>query len=68
MKSVGGWVVLRRYALLSDQGTACPETVLVGNDYTAKTRALVEAELCTGKPNAPVAGTWTDVTDNEACQ
>ena len=52
-------------ALLSAQGTACPETALVGDEDTPEERAKVEAEIVPG-PDAPVAGTWTDVSDNEA--
>jgi hypothetical protein len=58
-----------RYALLSPQGTACPETVLDWREYQDPSNRLhTEKNYCKdGDRDAPVAGTWTDVTDNEAC-
>ena len=53
------------YALLSNQETACAETVLYASEYTATNRARVEAEI-QRDPDAPVPGTWCDVSDNEA--
>jgi hypothetical protein len=59
----------KRYALVSAQGTACSETVLTATEYAdPRNRAQVEKQFCTGKPNDPLPGTWTDVSDNEACQ
>lgn len=58
----------RRYALLSPQGTACPETVLTEDEYNIpQNRAHFEKLYCRGGADDPVPGTWTDVTDNEAC-
>jgi hypothetical protein len=57
------------YALCSAQGTACSETVLTAAEYADPgTRALTEATFCRGRPDDPLPGTWTDVSDNEACQ
>jgi hypothetical protein len=57
----------RIYALLNNQGTACLETALHGDDYTAQNRAKVEALAETDTmPDRPLPGTWTDVTENEA--
>jgi hypothetical protein len=57
----------RTFALLSSQGTACSETALTESEYAnPSVRAHVEAEFCSGKPDAPLPDTWTDVTDNEA--
>lgn len=57
------------YALVSDQGTACAETLLIGADGTRPAmRAAIERAFCTGKPDAPIAGTWTDVSDNDYLQ
>lgn len=58
---------MKRYALLTAQGTACAETVLDEEEYTPEWRATVEAACCNGGAADPVAGTWTDVTENEAC-
>jgi hypothetical protein len=59
---------MKLFALLSPQGTACSETVLNELEYAdAAMRERVERESRTGLPDDPVPGTWTDVTDNEAC-
>lgn len=50
-------------ALLSDQGTACHETALYENEFTLEARAKIEERFCTGRPDAPLAGTWTDCTE-----
>lgn len=51
-----------RYALISDQGTMIPETVLTQDEYTDEGRAEAEA-------NAPADAkrpfTWLNVTENE---
>jgi hypothetical protein len=60
-------IMLKKYALLSSQGTACAETVLVGAHYTVDQRDRIEASIDSRNPDAPIPGTWTDVTDNEAC-
>jgi hypothetical protein len=56
----------RIIALLSAQGTACLETALSGDDDTPERRASVELACCTDDTDAPIPGTWTDVSDNEA--
>lgn len=56
-----------KFALLSEQGTACAETVLSESEYTAANRAKIEKSFCGIGPDAPQAGTWTDVTDNDQC-
>jgi len=58
---------MKRYALLSPQGTACPETVLTEEEYTPEWRAATEELCCNGGPDDPVRDTWTDVTKNAAC-
>lgn len=57
--------MIRIFAMLSNQGTACFETALCGADDTPAARALVEAQIMQG-PDSPVLGTWTDCSDNEA--
>jgi hypothetical protein len=60
-----------KYALVSGQGTACAETVLYADEYTAENRAKAEADFCHDltQPveDRPIPGTWTDVSDNDAC-
>jgi hypothetical protein len=56
-----------RVALLSSQGTACPETVLLARDDTPENRAKMERTCCRGRRDDPLPSTWTDVTDNDAC-
>ena len=60
----------RIFALLSSQGTACTETVLTESEYAnAAMRAKIERACCNlGWPDDPVPGTWTDVSNNEACR
>lgn len=59
----------RRFALLSPQGTACPETVLTEVEYSQLSmRMQVQDQFCNGGDDDPVRGSWTDVTENEACQ
>jgi hypothetical protein len=53
-------------ALLSQQGTACLETALYGEDDTPANRLRIEADICPRDPDPPVPGTWTDVSDNDA--
>jgi hypothetical protein len=56
-----------RYALLSKQGTACAETVLTEAEYrdpSVRARIEREAQGSSG-PDAPVLGTWTEVSENE---
>ena len=58
---------MRYFALLTAGGTACAETALTEDEYNDPIkRAAVEnrARHTTGH-DAPVPGTWTDVTDNE---
>lgn len=60
---------MRYYALLSSQGTACAETVLREDEYTAENRFAMEvAATSRTDADAPVPNTWTDVSDNEACR
>jgi hypothetical protein len=56
------------YALLSAQGTACTETALFEDEYTAENRAIVESRFCSLRVHhdPPIAGTWIDVSENEA--
>ena len=58
--------MIKIVALLNNQGTACAETALYGIDDTSEARQRIEAEFCTGKIDAPIAGTWIDVSENEA--
>lgn len=56
-------------ALLSKQGTACYETTLYNDEDTPENRTKVEREYCHADHiDPPIAGTWTDVSDNEALQ
>lgn len=62
---------MRKYALLSSQGTACLETVLNEDEYCYSNRISTEHKFAIAKPvanlpDAPICGTWTDVTDNDA--
>jgi hypothetical protein len=59
---------MRKYALVSSQGTACAETVLYEDEYTPERRAYIEANIVRSMPaiDRPVLGSWTDVTDNDA--
>jgi hypothetical protein len=50
--------------MVSSQGTACPETVLLVD--TPEERADREARHCRGGPDDPVPGSWIDASDNEA--
>lgn len=57
-------------AMLSMQGTMCPETLLRGDEDTPEKRANIEARVAEGyyadHRDRPVPGSWTDVTNNEA--
>ena len=58
----------RVFALLSQQGTACAETALYEHEYNEPSiREAVEHDFCHGGQDDPIKGSWTDVTDNEAC-
>ena len=60
---------MRKYALVSGQGTACHETVLYGKEYTEENRASVEARIAhstMSEIDRPIPGSWTDVTENDA--
>ena len=60
---------MKLYALLSGQGTACDEACLCDLHYTAANRAKVEAYVAKqGHGDPPIPETWTDCTENEACQ
>lgn len=56
------------FALLTKQGTACPETVLTEEEHADPIRRAAADKRArhTQGPDAPVPGTWTDVTDNDA--
>lgn len=58
-----------KYALLSKQGTACPETVLTDKEYTPENRRRIEqwVEAQPLTDDSPICGTWTDVSENDAC-
>jgi hypothetical protein len=58
------------YALLSAQGTACLETVLTEQEFNdPQMRERVEAAARADKlSDPPIPGSWTDVSDNEACR
>lgn len=55
-------------AMVSDQGTACHETAMYEREDTPEMRARIERQFCTGKPDAPVAGTWRDCTEAFICE
>jgi hypothetical protein len=57
--------MMKLYALVSPQGTACSETVLTEQEYTPGNRADIERQFCDGRPDAPVPGTWQDVSEND---
>ena len=59
---------MRYYALLTTCGTACAETALTESEYNDPAlRAAVERQIGSSiGPDAPIPGTWTDVTDNDA--
>lgn len=54
---------LQKFGLVCAQGTLCVETILYGHEYTPEWRARIEAQFCTGRETAPIAGTWCDVTE-----
>ena len=56
----------QKFALVSDQGTSCSETCLCSEHYTEQNRNLIESSTATGH-DQPILGTWTDVTENDAC-
>src|SRR6185295_14666281 len=58
------------YAMVSAQGTACDETVLTEQEYNnpAMRRAAESRARHTAGADAPIAGSWVDVSDNEACR
>jgi hypothetical protein len=59
---------MKLVSLLSNQGTACLETVLTSVEDTPEVRLDMEAQFCNSDVDSPVPGTWTDVSDNEAAQ
>lgn len=59
-------MAMKKYALVSSQGTACAETILFENEYTPEGRARIERQFCNGTNDAPITGTWRDVSENEA--
>lgn len=60
--------MLKLVALVSSQGTCCVETILTAKEDTPTMRETVEREFCTGKPDAPIAGNWVDVSENDEAQ
>lgn len=65
-----GREMTRKFALVSTQGTACPETVLLEHEYTPENKAKIEAWSQSqhyAHWDRPVLGSWTEVTDNDAC-
>ena len=56
-----------KVAMVTKCGTACPETVLTDSEDTPEMRSAIEMQFCHGGDDAPVAGSWVDVTDNDAC-
>jgi hypothetical protein len=58
----------RYYAMLDAQGTACAETTLTAEEFAdpARVRSAESRARHTTGPDAPVPGTWTDVSDNDA--
>lgn len=58
---------MKLIAMVTASGTACTETVLVNGDDTPDARRLLERQFCRGGSDDPVAGSWTDVSDNDAC-
>lgn len=59
---------IRIFAMLTACGTACAETALYGEEDTPEKRAEVEARCCGVGLDPPIAGTWTDVSENDALQ
>ena len=53
----------RQFGLVCAQGTTCVETILKRHEYTAEWRQRIEAQFCTGHEDAPIPGTWRDVTE-----
>lgn len=59
---------MKLFALLTEEGTACHETVLIEADYLNPIiREGVEKSIDPTAYDPPVKGTWTDVSENEAC-
>lgn len=59
---------MKLFAMVSPQGTCCLETLLREDEYAPERRAQTEREYCKGRRDDPVAGSWTDVSDNDAAQ
>lgn len=57
---------MKKFALISNQGTACAETVLSEKEFTPEFRERIEKQFCRGGEDDPLPDTWRDVTDNEA--
>lgn len=55
-------------AMVTIQGTACPETMLVNEEDTPEQRAEMEAFYCKDSDDCPVSGSWCDCSDNEVLQ
>jgi len=52
------------FALISNQGTACIETCLCQKHFTKENKEKVSKHL----KNDVVPDSWTDVSENEACE
>lgn len=58
---------MKYFALLSNQGTACSETTLREDEFTPDRVNIVESQArANSSPDAPILGTWTEVSQNEA--
>lgn len=57
---------MKKFAMVSRQGTACFETVLTESEFISDLRQQTERQFCLGRPDDPMAGSWVDVSDNEA--
>ena len=57
------------YALLSEQGTACAETALCEQHYTAEWRNAIWHQTASGYgAEHPVYNSWEDCTENDVLE
>ena len=54
---------MKRYCLTTEQGTACPETVLCVKHFTYENRQLARKERW-----KDALDIWTDCSGNELCK
>lgn len=62
---------MRLYALITEQGTACAETVLTEDEYSDPLRRRAvdsRAHHTPASPDTPIPNSWVDVSDNDACR